>query len=86
MNTVRARTIVAEIVAGRKRWGRQMSTPYTLDTLYDALVALYEEGMILDDETKEELTKLRRQLAAANARVAKVNKNVKAGDNDNTGD
>lgn len=57
--------IVAEIVAVRKRWGRQGSVPYSIDQIMDAIVLLAEDGALAN---KEELTKLRRQLAACTNR------------------
>jgi len=66
--------IVVEIVAERKRWGRQGSVPYAIDQIMDAIVLLAEEGAL---SNKEELTKLRRQLAACqNREIARTGKRL----------
>jgi hypothetical protein len=68
--------IVAEIVAVRKRWGRQGSVPYSIDQIMDAIVLLAEDGAL---SNKEELTKLRRQLAASeNRQIAMKNRQLQA--------
>lgn len=63
----KAHTIVKEIVAARKRWGKGVKIPYTEDQLYDAIVVLDAEGNF-DGASREEVTKLRRQLAACQNR------------------
>lgn len=62
-----ARTIVSNIVEARKRWGKLATPPYTDAQLYDALVLLTEAGKF-DAPDAEEVTKLRRQLAACQNR------------------
>ncbi len=59
--------IVAEILTARKRWGKGMRSPYTPDQLYDALIVLDEHGRFTGT-SDEEVTKLRRQLAACQNR------------------
>lgn len=67
MTPERAQTIVTEIVAARKRWGKGVKIPYTQDQVYDALIVLSETGNF-DGASASEVTKLRRQLAACQNR------------------
>ena len=72
-------SIVQEILAARKRWGKGMSSPYTADQLYDALIVLDEHGRF-SGTSDEEVTKLRRQLAACQNREKARNKGISASD------
>lgn len=67
MKLDRAHTIVRDVVIARKRWGRQADLPYTLEELMDALMLLHDAGNF-DAPSAEEVTKLRRQLAACQNR------------------
>jgi len=65
--------VITDIVATRKKWGRLADTKQVHDTLVDAVVFL-DENQLIATISSEEVTTLRRQLAAANARVAKLAK------------
>lgn len=68
VNTVeKALEIIAEVAEARKRWGKQASVNYTLDQLMDAIVVLADKGRF-DGPSDDEITKLRRQLAACQNR------------------
>lgn len=62
--------IAKDAAAARKRWGKQASLPYTHDQLLDAILVLDSAGRFDADESAEELTRTKRQLAAALAREA----------------
>lgn len=65
MTLPQAHALVVDVVAHRKRWGKHAAPPYTQSQLYDALVLLHDAGLIVQEATPaEEVTKLRRQLAA----------------------
>lgn len=69
MTIEQAIALVVDVVAHRKRWGKYANAPYTQSQLYDALVLLHDAGLIAKDATPaEEVTKLRRQLAACQNR------------------
>lgn len=59
--------IIRDIIKARKTWGKKASPPYTQDQLYDALIVLEEEGRF-EAPSDEDMTKLRRQLAACENR------------------
>jgi hypothetical protein len=67
MTLTRAQTIVKEIIAARTRWGKGVKIPYTTDQVFDALIVLDKAGNF-DGGSKEDVTKLRRQLAACQNR------------------
>lgn len=75
-----ARTVVAHVVEMRTRWGKQYSAEdIGYGRMMDALVWLAREDSERisgqDDkvlELRNEITKLKRQLAAANAREARA--------------
>lgn len=71
--------LVKEIVAARQRWGKQASVPYTKEQLYDALVVLDSHGRF-DGPSDEDVTKLRRQLAACQNREKSRTKGVSVTD------
>jgi hypothetical protein len=72
----KAAGIVANVVAGRKRLGRNYAPPYIMDDVLDALVVVHEHGNF-DGLSKEEITKLKRQLAACqNREKARQNKGL----------
>lgn len=81
MTVEQARALVVDVVGHRKRWGKYASAPYTQSQLYDALVLLHDAGMIAPDvATPEEVTKLRRQLAACqNREKARLKPNTDTG-------
>lgn len=67
MTVDKAVEIVKQIADARKRWGKYAYPPYTQAELMDALVVLHEAGRF-DAPSDEEITKLRRQLAACQNR------------------
>ena len=72
-----ARKVVQQAIAGRKQFGKMYGTgPFTPEEILDALVSLSEEGDSLVVDSKEELTKARRQLTAAKAREGKLKKQI----------
>jgi hypothetical protein len=86
MTPERAQEMVKEITKGRKRWGKMFSSPYSVDSLYDALVTLDEADRKDEAASSEEIASLRQQLNLCRAREAKVNKRAKTEDNTNTGE
>ena len=58
--------LLQELAAARRRWGRNCRPPYRLEQILDALVLAEDQGALKvpDGPSKEEVTKLRRQLAA----------------------
>lgn len=77
-NIEKAYSLAKSIAAKQAKFGKLGRGSYTQDELQDAVSALYEKLNAVIQEysgglTAEEATKLRRQLAAANARVAKKN-------------
>lgn len=77
MTVDKARNIVKEIVAARLKWGKLVSVPYKEAQIYDALLVLDKAGNF-DGGTKEEVTKLRRQLAACQNREKRYAKDNQA--------
>lgn len=83
MPHAKAIRIAEEIAAARKKWGKQANPPYNLHTIMDAIVVLEAQGLLKGTQptpegpSPEEVTKLRRQLAACQnrekARIAKAN-------------
>jgi hypothetical protein len=67
MTVERAREIAAELAKIRARWGKHASPPVTQDDLFEAVTVLVEAGNF-DAPSQEEITKLRRQLAACQNR------------------
>lgn len=77
-----AQQIVTRIAKARKRWGKLATPPYTDAQLYDALVLLEENGKFEACPDAEEVTKIRRQLAACtNREKARQNKGTDSKDN-----
>lgn len=73
MTIDKAKSIVLEIATARKKWGKQANPPYSIHQIMDALVALSDELQQPKEATEqlitaEDLTKLRRQLAACTNR------------------
>jgi len=73
MPKTRAIQIAKEIAGARKKWGKQANPPYKLDQIMDAIVTLDASGAFEDQKapegpSPEEITKLRRQLAACTNR------------------
>lgn len=69
MTLEQAHALVTDVVKHRKRWGKYAAAPYTQSQLYDALVLLHDAGLIVQEApSAEEITKLRRQLAACQNR------------------
>lgn len=83
----KAAAIVAGVIAGRKRLGKQYQPPYIMDDVLDALVIVHEQGNF-DAPSKEEITRLKRQLAACqNREKARQNKDLdKGNDSASSGD
>lgn len=79
MTLEKATRIVEEVIAGRKRLGKQYMPPYIMDDVLDALVMVFESRP--EASLKDELTKVRRQLAACqNREKARQNKGLDKGD------
>lgn len=73
MKVDKAKSIVLEIAGARKKWGKQANPPYSIHQIMDALVAISDELQEVPVSEKpatppEEVTKLRRQLAACQNR------------------
>lgn len=81
MDVQKAQKIVSKAVEGRKRWGRMYASDLTVEELFDALLVL-DEALVLavtnQDNLveKEDLTKARRQVTAANAREQRQKKKI----------
>lgn len=79
MSLDKAHKVVKDVVTARRRWGRQASLPYSTEELMDALMLLSEAGNF-DAPTAEEVTKLKRQLAACqNREKARLKRDVEPG-------
>lgn len=70
MKLDKAKAIVLEIAGARRKWGKQANPPYSIHQIMDALVLLSDEIREPKQEglSPEEVTKLRRQLAACTNR------------------
>jgi hypothetical protein len=70
MKREKAVSIAKEVAAARLKWGKQASPPYTMHQIMDAVLVLEAEGLLEQPigPTPEEVTKLRRQLAACQNR------------------
>jgi hypothetical protein len=71
-------TMIKTIRAGKARWGKQYShkPEFTDEQLYDAISQLDTVVEAVQEEGKEERTKLNRQLGAAKARETKLIKRL----------
>jgi hypothetical protein len=69
-----ARTIAKEVAEIRVKWGRMGVGPYSIADLSEVITVLYSVVAVGEKQTQDELVRLRRQLAAANARVARLSK------------
>jgi geranylgeranyl pyrophosphate synthase len=79
MSLSKAQEIVTEVVAGRKRLGKQFVPRQIMDDVLDALVVVHDNAN-LDAPSKDEITKLKRQLAACqNREKARQNKDLEPG-------
>jgi hypothetical protein len=67
MDVEKAIAIVKHCAEARLRWGKYAFPAYTQVELMDALVAMHKAGRF-DAPSDEEITKLRRQLAACENR------------------
>lgn len=75
MTVERAIAIVKQVAEARTRWGKYAYPAYTQAELMDALAVLHSAGRF-DAPSDEEITLLRRQLAACqNREKARSNKN-----------
>lgn len=73
-----AKDILAHIVSQRERWGVQYDGgEIGLEPIMDALIVLAKDGNQSDAEMREQITKLNRQLGAANARETKLKNEIK---------
>lgn len=72
----KALALAKSIAAKRAKFGKLGRANYSQDELQDAIAALYAEYLRYTETglSPDEIGKLKRQLAAANARVAKVTK------------
>lgn len=71
MTLDKAKAIVLEIAAARKKWGKQANPPYNIHQIMDALVAISVEltkPAVEQLISAEDLTKLKRQYAACQNR------------------
>ena len=71
MKREKAVSIAKEVAAARLKWGKQASPPYTMHQIMDAILVLESEGVLEPQPagpSPEEVTKLRRQLAACQNR------------------
>lgn len=76
MNAEKALAILNEAADARLRWGKQASIPYSMQQIMEAIELVKAEGWLGKPQINDEdVTKLKRQLAAANARVARLSKN-----------
>lgn len=75
MSAEKALSILNEAADARLRWGKQASIPYSMTQVMEAIELVKAEGWLGKPQiTEEDVTKLRRQLAAANARVSRLAK------------
>lgn len=68
MTIGRALGILTDTAAARKRWGKNASTPFHADQIMEAIYIANEAGHFAQHVSPEEVTKLRRQLAACTNR------------------
>lgn len=68
-----AKDILAHLVSQRERWGRQYDgSEIGLEPIMEALIVIAREENNDSVDQKEQITKLNRQLGAANARETKL--------------
>lgn len=77
MTYEQALALVKNTAGAVERWGKQANPPYSQNQMM-AAIAVLAGKVDIEGPTKEELTKVRRQLAACEARVAKLSKPKKA--------
>jgi hypothetical protein len=77
MTVEQAMQLVKNTATAVERWGKQANPPYSVNQMM-AAIAVLAGKVDLEGPTKEELTKVKRQLAACEARVAKLSKPRKA--------
>lgn len=73
MSVEKAIAITKEVAKARIKWGKLASPPYTVPQIMDAIAALANAGLLEakpaeEGPSPEEVTKLRRQLAACTNR------------------
>lgn len=87
MTLARALLVLTDVAAARKRWGKNASSPYHADQIMEAIHLANEGGHFAQVVPPEEVTKLRRQLAACQnrekGRDKTANEQLKAIDNPN---
>lgn len=74
MSLAKATTLLQECGVARTRWGKHVNPPYTTAQIMEALELVTEAGLFEPRISADEVTKLRRQLSAANARAARLSK------------
>jgi hypothetical protein len=74
MTLDQALAVAKQVAHTRLKWGKQGIAPYTVHQLCDCIALLQTAGAEVEAAHQDELTLLRRQLAAANARVAGLSK------------
>lgn len=79
MSVAKATALLKDCAAARVKWGKKTSPPYTVAQIMEALELVSENGFFEERVDPAELTKLRRQLSAANARVARLSKGAQTG-------
>jgi hypothetical protein len=73
-----AKDILAHIVSQKERWGVQYDgSEIGIDAIMEALITLAKHENQSDAEMREQITKLNRQLGAANARETKLKNEIK---------
>lgn len=80
MTLEKARQMILETAEERARWGNLFSLKYNKSELMDAIVVLAEYVQELEEAQADtsELTKVKRQLAASQAREAKLKKKLES--------
>lgn len=79
MTIERARSLATQIAVAYGKYGSQTSVPFSASQLAEIISVLSAFGNF-DGPTKEELTKVTRQLTACQAREAGLRKKVKDDD------
>lgn len=76
MTIERARSLAGQIAAAYSKYGSQTSVPFNTANLVEIIAVLNAHGNF-EGPTKEELTKVNRQLTACQAREAALRKKAK---------
>jgi hypothetical protein len=68
MNLPTALKVLKAVAVNRAKWGKQASPPYTMAQVMEALELAHNAELLEERVGKEEITKLKRQLAACTNR------------------